>query len=180
MLEKSIDLVEVVPIEYQKGRREVQAGRMVTWHNPRIIRYRELSFNPHLNQKDLEKIIAKTKMKKKASAQKNSDRYLFYQYGKKPMIILDLVERIICTTKEILEEHGERACQQQASILMRLLKEHGHANFNRVTVTANPYRIGRTKDDRDITFKALHYLFGDYEKEKVELQETKRVNKNDL
>jgi hypothetical protein len=38
---------------------------------------------------------------------------------------------------------------------------HGHAQFRRVTVTANPDRIGCTKEDRDATFKALHRLFGD-------------------
>jgi hypothetical protein len=157
-----IDLVELVPIEYHKGRHEVQASGMVTWHNPRIIRYRDISFNSRLTQKDLEKIIGKTNVRKKVSVKKNRNRYLLYQYGNKPTIILDVVKRKIFTTKETLEKHGESTCQQQASILMRLLKEHKHVSFRRVSVTANPDRIGYTNEDRDITFNALHHLFGDY------------------
>jgi hypothetical protein len=74
------------------------------------------------------------------------------------MIILDLLEKKICTTKGILEEYGERFCQQQASILMRLLKKHKQANFKRVTVTVNPYRIGTSVEDRKITYKAIEHL----------------------
>lgn len=159
-----IELVEVAPIEYHRGYREQDDRYQIDrWHNPRIIRYRDLSFNPRLTQKELETIVAKTRMKKEVSVNSEQDRYIFYKYGKKPMIILDLVERKICTTNEALKENGERTCQQQASILMRLLMRYGHARFSRVTVTANPYRMGKTKEDRDITFQALHYLFGDYE-----------------
>ena len=151
----TIDLVEVIPIEYCNARKDKKTQSV---HSPRIIRYRDLSFNPHLTQKQLEKIIRETKMKEKASAHNNPDRYLFYQYGNMPMIILDLVDRKICTTIGIMKEYGESACQQQASILMRLLRQHGQANFKRVTVTANPYRLGSTKEDRDITYRALESL----------------------
>ncbi len=153
--EPTIDLVEVVPIEYHKARIDKKTRSV---HSPRIIRYRHLSFNPHLTLKELEEIIKKTKMKKKVSVHNNPDRFLFYQYVGMPTIILDLVDRKICSTKDIIKKFGESACQQQASILMRLLKQHRHANFKRVTVTANPYRLGMTKEDRDISYKAIESL----------------------
>jgi hypothetical protein len=150
----TVDLVGVVPIEFHKA----WIDKKKSVHSPRIMRYRDLSFNPHLTQKQLEEIIKKTKMKKKASVHNNSERYLIYQYGGMPTIILDLFNRKICTKNDIIKKFGESACQQQASILLRLLKQHHHANFKRVTVTVNPYRLGMTKEDRDISYKAIESL----------------------
>jgi hypothetical protein len=172
----TIDFVEIVPIEYHRARKEYSGhpnycGRPARYpsmrvHSPRIIRYRDISFNPNLTRKDLEKVVSETNMQEKAYVDNNPDRYLFYRYGNRPLVIFDRLEKKICTTAGELKKFGERACQQQGSILLRLLKEHGHANFKRVTITANPWRIGYTKEDREITFRALHYLFGDNTKKK--------------
>jgi hypothetical protein len=167
MLKNSvIELVDVEPVEYHNARKDFRENPVFNSHcrihNARIIRYRNLSFSPNLTQKDIEFVIEHTRMKKRASVHNNPDRYLFYQYGdSKPLIILDMLERKICTTKGKLKEYGERICQQQASIVLRLLKKYKFANFKRVSVTANPWRIGRTKEDREITFKALNRLFGE-------------------
>jgi histidinol phosphatase-like PHP family hydrolase len=162
MLNEFMDsLVEVVPIEYHKARIDELGYGVTSHHNPRIIRYRDFSFDPHLTKEKLEQIVAKTHMKRRVLVIQHFDRFLSYQYANKPTIILDLLEGKVFTTKRAVDIHGESKCQQQASILMRLLKQHGHAMFRRVTVTANPYRIGYTKEDRDITFKALHRLLGD-------------------
>ena len=100
-------------------------------------------------------------MKKKASVIQNQDRFIRYQYDGKPLIILDLLDRTIKTTKGTLDFYGERACQQQASILLRLLRSHKYAHFKQVSITVNPNRIGKTAKDREITFKAIKYLFND-------------------
>ena len=150
---KNLKLIEIEPVEYQY---KLPGNR-----NPRILRYRGLSFSQNITQTILRRIISRTKMKKKASAQQNPDRYIFYEYDRKPQIILDLLNRSIHVTEGTLKKHGMRACQQQASILLRLLKRYGYANFRRISVTANPYRIGRTSEDREITFQALKRLFND-------------------
>jgi hypothetical protein len=155
------NLVEVVPIEYHKARTDNLGHGAPVHHSPRIIRYRDLNFDNNLTKQKLDQIVARTKMQRRVLVTQSFDRYLTYQYANKPAIVLDLLERKILTTKTAIETCGERSCQQQASILMRLLKEHGHANFKRVTVTANPDRIGHTKEDREITFKALHSLLGE-------------------
>jgi hypothetical protein len=150
---ENLELVEIQPIEYQ--------FKMPKHKNPRILRYRELSFTPNLTQAILNRIIAKTRMKKKASAHQNPDRYIFYQYGQEPQIILDMLTRKILVTKGTFEQFGERKCQQQASILMRILKEHGYAHFTRKSVTVNPNKIGKTAEDRKTTYRACKYLFND-------------------
>jgi hypothetical protein len=161
MLKEFADsLVEVVPIEYHRARTENLGHGVISHHSPRIIRYRDLSFDNNLTKQKLDQIVARTKVQKRVLVIQNFDRYLTYQYANKPTIVLDLLERKILTTKTAIETCGERNCQQQASILMRLLQEHGYANFRRLTVTANPERLGYTKEDRDITFKALNRLLG--------------------
>ena len=153
-MDNSIKLVKIDPIEYQYRRSEIRKS-------PRILRYRDLSFSPHLTRAILNRIIKNTKMKKKAMAHQNPDRYIFYEYNQKPQIILDMLERTINVSEGTLKKHGLRACQQQASILMRLLKKHRYAHFKRVSITANPSRIGRTREDRAVTFRALKNLFND-------------------
>jgi hypothetical protein len=167
-MDKAIeDIVPIEPIEYQRARVEKKFYPLnYTIHNPRIIRYRDFSFNINLTETILTKIVTKTNMSKNVKVNCFKDRYLFYRYSDKPAIILDLVERKVCTSKKMIKEYGESVCQQQASILMRLLKQHGHASFRRVTVTANPDRIGSTKEDREITFKALQKLMEDYDYQK--------------
>ena len=151
-------LVKVEPIEYHykmKGNR-----------NPRIIRYRRLSFSSHITQVVMDRIIQKTKMKKKALAQQDPYQFIFYKYGNKPQIILDLLNETINVSEGTLKKHGMRTCQQQASLLLRLLKEHKYAHFKRISVTANPMRIGKTPEDREITFQAIKRLFNDPMKHK--------------
>jgi hypothetical protein len=150
---ENLELAEIQPIEYQ--------FKMPKYKNPRILRYRGLSFSPNLTQTILNRIIAKTRMKKKASAHQNPDRYIFYQYGQEPQIILDMLEHKIFVTKGTFKRFGERKCQQQASILMRLLKKHDYAHFKRISITLNPSRFGKTPEDREITCRALRYLLND-------------------
>lgn len=148
-----IDLVIIEPIEYRL--------RMGKYRNPRIIRYRSLGFSPNLTQAILNRIIEQTKLKKKTSALQNPDRYLFYEYGNQPIIVLDLLERTINTTTGTLKHWGMRKCQQQASILLRLLRKHHQAYFIQRSITCDPGDMGRTAEDREVTFQALHDLFND-------------------
>ena len=141
---------EIEPIEYQIRK---EKGR-----NPRIIRYRNLSFSLHLTQEIMNRIIKATKMKKNAVALNSGDQFVIYQYEGKPPVILDLLNQRVSTTKKALRQFGMRVCQQQASIVMRLLKKHGYAKFRRISVTVNTYRIGKNREDRKLTYKAIEDL----------------------
>ena len=163
------DVVGIEPIEYVKARRDKLGDGRDSLHSPRIIRYRNLTFNNKLTKQQLVKISREIVSSWRITIDYVFERYLVYKYMAKPLVVLDLVERRICTTKQMIVKYGESHCQQQASILLRILLKNGQASFKRVTVTSNPYRLGYTKEDREITFKAINIILGDHEKVKKQL-----------
>jgi hypothetical protein len=146
-------LIRVEPVEYQK---KVSVGK-----NPRIIRYRNLVKLFPISIEKLKENVKHTRTKKVVTVEQYSTNHIAYQYGRKPQIILNTETAATFVTEKTFERHGERACQQQASILMRLLKDYYLINFVRVSNTLNPYRIGKNADDREITYRAFKHLMND-------------------
>jgi len=138
--------VKVLPIEYQK-----------TAKYPRIVVYRNIKLSKHLTQGIFDRLIEETRMKEKARAVFNPDNYVIYQYGMKPMLILDLEANEVLTYETVIQHYGLRKVQQQATILLRLLKKYGYAKFKRVVVSS--YRMGNNLKENLEVFEAYQRLF---------------------
>ena len=157
--------IEIMPIEYHL---KVQRKR-----HPRLQIYWDYSFSSKLTQSIMDRVVRQTNMKKRVSVQNNPDQFILWKYPGKPQICLDKLLRKVFVSRETLEHFGRKSCQQQASLVLRILKgtkKHavGLANFKRISATFNPYRIGRTAKEREITFQAVHDLFNDKLKSKEE------------
>lgn len=146
-----IELVEIYPVEFRREKHR----------NPRVLIYWNYSFSPNLTQSKIDRIVEKIKSKKRINASNNPDHLVIWQYSGKPLIILNLLNRKIYTTKWTLEHFGERYCMQQAAILLQILKEHGYASYRRKSITINPDRMGHNKFEREIFMKSLKLLMGD-------------------
>lgn len=51
--------------------------------------------------------------------------FIIYQYKDKPLIALNVVDGQFYTTQQMLEEYGIDYAQQQAYIIVEILKKHG-------------------------------------------------------
>jgi len=151
------ELVEIMPIEYHLKARKKR--------HPRLQIYWDYSFSSSLTQDNMDWIMKHTRMKKRVSVQV-LDELVLWQHPGKPQICLNKLLRKAFVSRETLEHFGRKSCQQQASLVLRILKgtkKHpvGLANFKRISATFNPYRVGRTAKERKITFQAAHDLFND-------------------
>jgi hypothetical protein len=61
------------------------------------------------------------------------------------MIIIDLDTGEFLTTKHVIEHYGLWKVKQQASIVLRLLKRLGYADYKRRVLST--YRLGTNKED---------------------------------
>jgi len=134
--------VRVLPVEYQRTNRY-----------PRIVVYKNVKLSKHLSQGVFDKLIEQTRMKEKARAVFNPDNYIIYQYGIKPMIILDLEGNQVLTYETVIRHYGLRKVQQQATILLRLLKKYGYARFKRVVLSS--YRMGKNLRENIEVFECI-------------------------
>ena len=176
------ELVEIMPIEYCPEYRifDKRVGRIVT-KNPRLQIYWGYSFSPNLTQAIFDRIVKDFKQKDKIKIQNNSDRFIAYQFAGKPQIYLDKLTNKIYVTRGTLNHYSKQHCQQQGSYVLRILKgtkkqretRPAYASFKRISVTCNPYRIGRTKEEREIYFEAVMDLFND--KPKVRLEKIRKA-----
>lgn len=167
MSREDTELVEVMPIEYHF---EVPKRR-----HPRLQIYWGYSFSRHLTQAIFNRILKDFRQKDKVKVSNNRDRFIVYQFAGKPQICLDGLTGKICVTKGTLNHYSKQHCQQQAAMIMRILRgtkrqrviRPGYANFVRISVTCNPQRIGRTKEERQIYFEAVMDLFNDKPKARL-------------
>lgn len=154
---------EIMPIEYHL--------KVPKKKNPRLQIYWDYSFSPNLSQNVMDWIVQHTRKKKRVSVQV-LDELVLWHYPGKPQICLNKLTRKVFVSKKTLKQFGRKSCQQQASLVLRILKgtkKHpiGLANFKRISATFNPYRIGKTAKEREITFQAAHDLFNDRLKDKT-------------
>jgi hypothetical protein len=79
MLNEFIDsLVEVIPIEYNRARTDNLRNCVILHHSPRIIRYRDLTFDNNLTKEKIDLILARTKVRKKVTVIQDFDRFLSF------------------------------------------------------------------------------------------------------
>jgi hypothetical protein len=152
-----VNYKEILPCEFQFKRGKHRS--------PRLVVYWDYKISPTLSQERLNYIVKKLKTEKRISIQNNPDRFLYWQYlGKpKPQIIIDRLTGKLYVSEGTLKKFGKKRCMQQASLLLRILRTYKLANFVRRSVTFNPIRVGRTKEQRQQCFEAAHLLFGDIE-----------------
>jgi Xaa-Pro aminopeptidase len=160
-MEKTIqELVEIFPVEYQP--KPKQKGR-----NPRVQIYWNYTFDKNLTQGTLKSIVEKKpKLQKSVQIQNGPDHFIYWQYGREPQIILNKLNGKACVSKETLDYFGEKACQIQASYLLRVLESNGHAHFVRRSATFDPVRTGKNREERELYRKAMIYLFNDDKKKR--------------
>jgi hypothetical protein len=166
-------LVEVMPIEYCPRHRVFDRSRLkVRTKNPRLQIYWGYSLLPNLTEEIVKVIISHLKHKKYISIEPQPDGSIVWCYSGKPPIYLSRPEGKVFVSRGTLKRFGRKSCQQQASEVLRILKgtkkqPWHYASFKRISVTCDPERIGRTKEDRQIYFEAVMDLFND--KPKVRL-----------
>ena len=110
-------LKEVTPVEYS----EKQIKR---YYGYRIA---------ELNAEALQKVIANVNVKVAPKIWQEEDM-VFYQYPRKPVIIIK--NGILFTTTEMWDgkEFSDREIRHQASILLRILGEADLAKYKRITI----------------------------------------------
>jgi len=110
------ELVPITPIEYQ-GKRN------------RIVRY----FGYKLTDFDAETLISVMKKIDTKLAPKiwQESGMTFYEYPDKPLIIIK--ERDFYPMKEVLNTFDKKQVRQQASILLRILKDNNLAGYKKRT-----------------------------------------------
>ena len=170
------ELVEIMPIEYSfmPTYFSKRAGRRKT-KNPRLQIPWDYTFSQHLTQEIFNKLVANFEHKSKIHIQSDSDRFIVYQYEGKPKIYLDKLTNKMLVTRGTMNHYSKQHCQQQASFILRILKgskkdrlrRPAYASFKRISVTCDPYRIGRTKEERQIYFEAVMDLFNDKPKARL-------------
>ena len=57
------------------------------------------------------------------------------------------------TTKGTIEHFGLEQCEQQASIVLKILQKYGYANFKRITLST--WRLGDTREERERNIQAF-------------------------
>lgn len=179
-----LDLIEIMPIEYHYRSHLQRQIKLVHGHfqkiiyvrkNPRLQIYWNYTFSRHLTQAVFDGILKDFKQKDKVKVSNNLDRFITYQFVGKPQIYLDKLTGKIYVTRGTLNYYSKQHCQQQAGMIMRILRgtkrqreiRPAYANFLRTSVTCNPDRIGRTKEERQIYFEAVMDLFNDKPKARL-------------
>jgi hypothetical protein len=127
-------IVKVMPVEYRRRAKY-----------PNITVYYDVKIKKNIKTSEIRSKIETIKTKKKPNITANPYHYLFYQYDNAPMIIIDLDTGEFLTTKHVIEHYGLWKVKQQASIVLRLLKRLGYADYKRRVLST--YRLGTNKED---------------------------------
>lgn len=146
-----IKLEEIKPIEYRPSMKY-----------PQIVWYRDLIIDKDLTQKELNAIKKKVHLKKEVTIQNNPSVYLTWQYEDRPQLYLLKEDGKIYVSEGTLKEFGIGQCQQEASILLRILRKYKHASFKQVVLST--YRLGDTPDQRERLLEAFNRLNAPKEK----------------
>lgn len=157
----SSELIQIIPFEFDLNRKPGNRRK------PRIIRCARLEISDKLTQEAFEKIIQKINKRKEPSIENTSKNTIIYHYPDKPEIRLDLTQKKFFITQETLKRYDTSFCMQQASLILRILRQHGYAKFMRKTVTLDYEKFGKTNEERTQTYKAMELAF-------IRIEERKR------
>jgi hypothetical protein len=148
------ELLEIIPVEYHlKSKNKTKS--------PRVQIYWNYTFNKNLTQRSLNAIVEKLNLKKRIQIQNNPDHFLYWQYEGEPQIIMNKLDGKVYVSKGTLDHFGEKACQYQASFLLRILRSNKQANFVRRSASFNPIRTGKNREERELYRKIMINLFND-------------------
>ena len=143
--------VEIQPFEYQ-----YPIGQF-----PRLITYFGFKFSKRLTQEVIEAIIEDLETEKEVSVMQNPNGLLVWQYEGKPPIAIDKNNNRIFTTQRAINYYGIDDCQKQAAYVLQILRKYGFAKFTGFIIKYEPYLLGRTPQERELTRQALERLAKD-------------------
>jgi len=138
----TLDLVKVVPVEFDLKK-------------DAIVRYYNIFINPNLTQEKFDEIIQKVKTKKKVSISENPESFIFYQYPKEPLIIIDRLNHRFLTTRGVWNYYSHEKIKHQATIILRILKKYKLAGFKRKRINIELERLGMSKEERKETYQEI-------------------------
>lgn len=141
--------VELTPIEYQVSKQRQRA---------RLITYYGFKFDTDLNQQIIQLIIEHMKHEKKLSVMTNPENRLIWQCEGKPLIAIDKEENKMYTTQGTIKYFGTKLCRSQAATVLQILRRYGYCNFTAYVIPLEPWRLGRNKKERMLTYEALEDL----------------------
>jgi len=140
--------VEVQPFEYQYP----------TGQFPRLITYFGFKFSKRLTQEIIKAIIEDLETEKEVTVVQNPNGLLVWQYEGKPLIAIDKNNNRIFTTQGAINYYGIDDCQKQAAYVLQILRKYGFAKFTGYVIKYEPYRLGGTPKERELTRQALERL----------------------
>jgi hypothetical protein len=128
--EKPSTLVKITPVETEKDCKDKFGEKRQMnrhWQPDKSGRL----FNSNVSAQQLRLVLAKTKVKVENVTLKDEDNFLIYMYKGRPQIKLNTKEGQFYAPTSVVEEFGKEAVQQQAHIVLDILKNHGLSNANR-------------------------------------------------
>jgi len=143
--------VEIQPFEYQ-----YPTGQL-----PRLITYFGFKFSPRLTQETIKAIVDDLETEKEVTVMQNPNGLLVWQYEGKPLIAIDKNSNRIFTVQEAINYYGIDDCQKQAAYVLQILRKYGFTKFTGYVIKYEPYRLGRTPKERELTRQALERLAKD-------------------
>jgi hypothetical protein len=149
-----VPLVEISPIEFQQ--RAAKDDKLHHRH-PRIIRFYDISFNPHLDQNMISRIVREMVFKNEPILQTNPDYFAIWQYPNQPQIYLSREGRFF-VSEDTLSKYTLAPCQKQVSHIIKILKKYGMVKYRTVSITDNPSVMGRTDEELEETLEAIRNL----------------------
>ncbi|MEM1589936.1 MAG: hypothetical protein QW175_05915 [Candidatus Bathyarchaeia archaeon] len=127
------------PVEYDKKR-----GRIVRYYR------KDGRYFDSVDADLLRLILGSLKLKKDVELIENPNELIFWQYPKKPLIVLDIQNGKFLTTSGTIQHYGWKAVRHQASIVLRILKAFGLSKSKRKAI-----RYGKSREKAEAYKKHL-------------------------
>lgn len=125
--DKAGSLVKIVPVETEKDCKDKfgEKRQMIRhWQTDKSGRL----FASNLSAQQLRLILGKTKVKLDNVLLKDESEFINYMYKGRPLIKLNIKDGQFYSLSSVIEEFGKEAVQQQAHIVLDILKTQGYSN----------------------------------------------------
>lgn len=143
-------LVKIEPIEFQL--RTAEKGK-----HPRVIFYKNIQFSHRLDQDTLNKVTHHLDTQEEIETGV-SESFLTWYYSGRPEIWIDTINNELFAFPSIFAHSDYGYCQQQATILLKVLKKFHLARYRTCSITYNPDKMGRTSEELEEALEAIRYL----------------------
>jgi hypothetical protein len=145
------ELVKITPIEFQL--RTAEKGK-----HPRIIVYRNIQFSRRLDQDILNKVTHHLVTQEKIETGVSESFLTWYYFGKPEMWIDTINNELLAIPSIGFRFANYEYCQQQATILLKVLKKFYLARYRTCSITYNPDKMGRTSEELEESLKVIRYI----------------------